>query len=135
MSENWFKWAKITYSIPLSVTGLVYLLYPQGTVESLVSFIPGGLSLIYGGGILWLVLGLLIALDIQTRYASYGVIILLSIYFMMVHIPALTTGEHLNIVIFELLRNLSLMGGAFFILGLEASKPSAVKQEESWHSQ
>ncbi len=127
MSHKWFKWAKITYSIPLGLTGLVYLINPQGTVESLTSFIPGGLALIYVGGVLWLALGLAIASNFHTRYAAWGVIYLLSAYLIMIHVPALTTGEHLNIVLFELLRNLSLMGGAFFILALEA--PVARKAE------
>ncbi len=130
--NNWLGWAKIFYSIPLSLTGLVYLVNPQGTVESLTSFIPGGLALIYVGGVLWLLLGLAVALNIKPRFAAWGIIGLLSLYVIMIHVPALTAGEHLNIVIFEFLRNLSLMGGAFFLLATESpAKERAVKKEST----
>lgn len=131
VSYNWFKWGKIAYSIPLSLTGLVYLINPQGTVESLTSFIPGGLALIYVGGFLWLALGLAIAANFKTRYAAWGIIYLLSAYVIMIHVPALTAGEHLNIVLFELLRNISLMSGAFFILALEAPSRKKLTREQA----
>lgn len=124
MANRWTKLAKYLYSIPLSITGLIYLINPQGTVESLTSFIPGGLVLIYLGGFLWLALGVAIALDIKTRWASWGIISLLSAYLIMIHIPAVTSGEYLNIVWFELLRNVSLMGGAFFLLATDEIQPS-----------
>ncbi len=124
MANRWTKLAKYLYSIPLSITGLIYLINPQGTVESLTSFIPGGLVLIYIGGFLWLALGVAIALDIKTRWASWGIISLLSAYLIMIHIPAVTSGEYLNIVWFELLRNVSLMGGAFFLLAADEIQPS-----------
>jgi|SRR5579871_3548275 len=120
MSSSWWNWGRIVYSVPLAITGLIYLWKPQGTVESLTSFIPGELGLIYVAGVLWITLGLMIAFNVKTKFATYGVITLLSCYQMMVHIPAVYTGEHLNVVWFELLRDLSLMGGAFFIMAVEA---------------
>src|ERR1700688_4449905 len=117
MWHSYWKLGKWLYGIPLSITGLIYIFRPQGTVESLTSFIPGDLWLIYVTGSLWLILGLAIAFDFFARYAMWGVFILLFIVQMMVHIPAAYTGEHLNIVWFELLRDLSLMGGALIVLG------------------
>lgn len=119
MSHNWWFWGRILYGMPLSLTGLIYLIKPQGTVESFTSFIPGSLALIYVGGFLWLALGLAIACNIRIRFVSKSIITLLCVYLVMIHIPALTSGEYLNIVCFELLRNLSLMGGAFFIMALD----------------
>lgn len=119
MANNWWRLGKFIYSLPLVVTGFLYVLRPQSAVETLTSFIPGGLNLIYVAGILWIILGLMLAFDLKTKYASFGVIGLLVAYQIMVHIPALYTGEHLHIVWFELLRDLSLMGGAFFILATE----------------
>lgn len=131
MKHRWLGWAKIFYSIPLSLTGLVYLINPQGTVESLTSFIPGDLALIYVGGILWLLLGLAVAFNIKVRFAAYGIIGLLSAYVIMIHVPALTAGEHLNIVVFEFLRNLSLVGGAFFLLATEEPVKEGAKKDSS----
>lgn len=116
MSEKMWNWGRILYSVPLSITGLIYLLNPQSSVESLTSFIPGGLSLMYVAGALWLFLGLLLALNIKTKWVCYGVVGLISTYLIMVHIPAVYTGEYLYVVWFELLRDLSLMGGAFILL-------------------
>lgn len=130
MSEKMWNWGRLVYSIPLSITGLIYLLKPEGSVESLTSFIPGGLSLIYIAGGLWLILGLLLALNFKTKMISFGVIGLISIYMIMVHIPAVYTGEYLYVVWFELLRDLSLMGGALMIL---ASAPlEQEKAKEEW---
>ncbi|MCA9507210.1 MAG: DoxX family membrane protein [Myxococcales bacterium] len=120
MSESLFKYARIIYGIPLAITGLIYIINPQGTVESLTSFIPGGLNLIYFFGTVWLVLGSMIALGFYTRYAAWGIIFLISAYIMMIYVPALTEGEHQSIVLFEFLRDLSLMSGAFYILGIHA---------------
>lgn len=129
MSRNWWNWGKIFYSIPLSITGLIYIFKPQGTVETLTSFIPGGLALIYLTGVLWLALGLAIACSLWIRYATWGVIGLLLALQIMVHIPAAYSGEYLNIVWFELLRNLSLMGGAFFILAVEGQQQGAKRRD------
>lgn len=132
MSEKMWNWGRITYSVPLSITGLIYLLKPQGSVESLTSFIPGGLALIYIAGGLWLVLGLLLAFNIKTKLVSCLVIGLISTYLIMVHIPAVYTGEYLYVVWFELLRDLSLMGGAIMLL---ATCPETVeKAREEWPS-
>jgi len=119
MSHNWWFWGRIFYGAPLSLTGLIYLIKPQGTVETFTSFIPGGLALVYLGGFLWLALGFAIAAHIQTRLVGFGIIFLLCAYLVIIHIPALTSGEYLNIILFELLRNLSLMGGAFFIMAVD----------------
>ena len=124
MSQSWWFWGRLLYGVPLSITGLIYLINPVGTVESLTSFIPGGLVLIYIGGILWLALGLAVAANIKTRIVSLSIIILLCIYLILIHIPAATAGEYLNIVWFELLRNLSLMGGAFLIIALSPKSPA-----------
>jgi uncharacterized membrane protein YphA (DoxX/SURF4 family) len=132
MSKNWLFWGRVFYSIPLSITGFIYIWKPQGTVESLTSFIPGELALIYGAGVLWLILGLLIALNIKTRLAIWGIIGLLSAYFIMVHIPAIYTGEYLNIVWFELLRDLSLLGGAFLIMSNQLNEQE-VEHEADTH--
>lgn len=122
MGHNYWFWGRIIYALPLSITGLIYLIKPQGTVESLVSFIPGGLALIYVGGALWLALGLALAANIKTRLVSASIIGLLCVYLMLIHIPAATTGEYLHIVWFELLRNVSLMGGALLIFALGPKK-------------
>lgn len=127
MSQNWWKWGKIIYSVPLSITGLIYLVNPQGTVETFTSFIPGGLNLVYLGGVLWVMLGLSIAFNVFARWAAWGIIYLIGAYVIMIHVPALTAGDHMNIVLFEFLRNLSLLGGAFFILAVE---PAPKKAEE-----
>lgn len=119
MSIDWWKLGKYLYSIPLTLTGVIYLWQPQASVETLTSFIPGGLTLIYAAGVLWVLLGILVFFDIQLRYATWGIIGLLTAYQIMVHVPAIYTGEYLAVVWFELLRDLSLIGGAFFILALE----------------
>jgi uncharacterized membrane protein YphA (DoxX/SURF4 family) len=116
MSKTLWIWARILYSVPLFITGILYLWKPEDTVETLTSFIPGGLNLIYGAGALWVIFGLMIAGNIKIRFAAWGAIVLLVAYQVMVHIPGVYTGEYLAIVWFELLRDLSLMGGAFFIL-------------------
>jgi uncharacterized membrane protein YphA (DoxX/SURF4 family) len=119
MNKNLWNWARLLYGLPLSITGLIYLFKPQGTVETLTSFIPGDLALIYVAGFWWFVFGLCITFDFKTRYACFGVLMLLSMYMIMIHIPAAYNGEYLNIVWFELLRNLSLMAGAIFLLSVE----------------
>lgn len=118
MSKNLVNLAKALYGIPLFLTGVVYLLRPQEAVESLTSFIPGGLSLIYIAGVLWLLLGVLITLGIKTYYAAWGVVFTLLAYQVLVHVPALYTGDYMTIVLFELLRDISLLGGAFFIIAI-----------------
>lgn len=118
MDKKTWNIGRLFYGIPLSVTGLIYLFKPQESVESLTSFIPGGVFLIYVAGFLWFFLGASIAFDFKTRFASQGVVFTLALYQIMVHIPAATAGEHLPVVWFELLRDVSLIGGALFIWAL-----------------
>jgi uncharacterized membrane protein YphA (DoxX/SURF4 family) len=121
MSKNWSDIGRVFYSVPLFITGLIYVFKPQGTVESLTSFIPGELNLIYFSGSLWIIFSFMIACNICAKHASFGVIGLLLAYQIMVHIPAVYTGEYLNVVWLELLRDISLMGGAFFVIAAEKS--------------
>lgn len=131
MAHSWWVWGRILYSIPLAATGIIYLVNPSGTVESMTSFIPGGHALIYVGGILWLALGLASAFSFRPRLASLGIIALLCAYLILVHVPAATSGEYLNVVWFELLRSLSLMGGAFFLMAVEGHhmKPEQMAED------
>ena len=135
MSKIWWNWGRVVYSVPLGITGLIYLWQPQLSVESLTSFIPGELKLIYVAGVLWISLGFMIAFNIKTKLATFGVIALLGIYQLMVHIPAVYTGEHLTIVWFELLRDFSLMGGAFFILAMQAHIEGQELEEELYQTE
>ncbi len=118
MHKSWLAWGRVFYSVPLLITGIIYLWKPQEAVESLTSFIPGGLSLIYVAGALWLIFGGMIALNVKPKWGAWGVIFSLLSYQIMVHIPAVYTGEYLVVVWFELLRDLSLMGGAIFLLAV-----------------
>lgn len=119
MYKSWIFYGRLIYSMPLGLTGIIYLINPEGTLESLTSFLPGDSALIYVAGALWVFFGMALALNFRPILASYGVIGLICAHLIMIDIPAATTGEHLNIVWFELLRNLSLMGGAFFIIAQE----------------
>lgn len=130
MAEKWWTWGRFVYSIPLLLTGLIYMINPEGTVETFPSFIPGELRLIYIAGFLWVILATMIAFNIKAKYASYGVLILLGFYHMMINIPAIYTGEYMNVVWFELLRNLSLMGGALVILGVINHQEEEAKEHE-----
>lgn len=135
MSKNLFTAARIIYSIPLFVVGFIYLFKPQESVETLTSFIPGGLSLIYVAGGLWVVIGLMIALNIKTKWAAYSAIVLLLLYQIMVHIPALYTGDYLAVVWFELLRDISLMGGAVFLVaGARTDDEPEFVESDEWHT-
>lgn len=130
MDKKTWHVARLLYGIPLSLTGLIYLFKPQESVESLTSFIPGGVFLIYVAGFLWLIFGALIALDFKTRFAALNVIIVLSLYQIMVHVPAATAGEHLPVVWFELLRDVSLIGGALFIWAYSKKDVSEVSSRK-----
>lgn len=130
MSYKWWQWAKWLYSVPLVFTGLIYLAYPQKSVETLTSFIPGGNTLIYIAGIFWVIFGLAIALNYYVRWAAWGIVWLISAYLVMVHVPAAYNGEYLPIVWFELLRDLSLMGSAFFLLAVEKTTQTLGKKVE-----
>lgn len=132
MVNSWWMWARIIYSLPLAITGLIYVYKPQGAVESLTSFIPGELNLIYAAGFLWIILGLMIAANIQVKFASWGVIGLLAAYQIMVHVPAVYTGDYLNVVWFELLRDVSLAGGALFILASLRKEETSDELVEEW---
>ncbi len=122
MSHIWWNWGRVLYGIPLSITGLIYIFFPQASVETLTSFIPGGVILIYFAGVLWVFLGLFIALNWWTRYMAWGVIGLLLAIQIIVHVPAAYTGEYLAIVWFELLRDVSLLGGAFFVMAVDGAR-------------
>lgn len=119
MASNWLFWGRMLYSIPLAITGVIYLINPQSSVESLTSFIPGELGLIYVAGALWCILGFMIASNTKVVWALWGVIGLITIYTIMIHIPAIYTGEYLTIVWFEFLRDLSLLGGALLLMANE----------------
>jgi uncharacterized membrane protein YphA (DoxX/SURF4 family) len=130
MSRNWSKIGRLIYGIPLILVGFIYVCNPQGALETLTSFIPGDLGLIYVAGVMWVILGSMIVFNIKAEYASFGVIGLLSAYQIMVHVPAVYTGEYLTVVWFELLRDVSLIGGAFFIIAMQNYQVLEQKDEK-----
>jgi uncharacterized membrane protein YphA (DoxX/SURF4 family) len=101
-------------------------MYPKESLETLTSFIPGGVSLIYVAGFFWVALSIAISINFYVRWSSLGIILLISGYLILVHIPAAYSGEHLPIVIFELLRDVSLMGAAMIIYLRE---PKIIKEQ------
>lgn len=105
--------ARIIYSVPFAVFGLLHLIKGGKMAGIVPSWIPGGVFWVYVTGLAFLAAAVSIITQKQMRMASFGLAAMLLIFILTIHLPAVMGGGALT----GLLKDTALMGAALMLAG------------------
>lgn len=110
---------RILYALPFAVFGINHFISIDFYMGMVSSFIPTGPFTIILTGLLMLAAAISIITKKFIKPATLLLSVLLLIFILTIHLPALISGEvDSSLVMIELLKDTSLMGGSLFIAGI-----------------
>ena len=109
---------RILFAIPFAIFGLNHLLFYNFYIGTVSSFIPLGPYTIILTGIFLIMASLSIIFNKYIKVSTILLSILLLIFILTIHIPALFDPEKWQFALVELLKDTSLLGGSLMIAGM-----------------
>jgi len=113
---------RILFAIPFAIFGLNHLLFYNFYIGTVSSFIPLGPYTIILTGIFLIMASLSIIFNKYIKVSTILLSILLLIFILTIHIPALFDPEKWQFALVELLKDTSLLGGSLMIAGMMNEK-------------
>ncbi len=115
--------AKIIFALPFGVFGIFHLMNTGMLAQYVLDGWPAANVLVIVSGLAMLAAAIAIITGIMARLASLLLALLLLIYVLGIHLPAMGADET-GSVMSNLLKDFSLMGGALMAAGLFKSQES-----------
>jgi uncharacterized membrane protein YphA (DoxX/SURF4 family) len=112
MKEKLALVARILFAVPLGAFGMSHLFHAQMMVRMLPVWLPGGVFWIYLTGLCLILACMAFVTKIQVEKAAICLVALLLVFVFTLHIPAIKSGANRQIAIMNLLKDISLIGGA-----------------------
>jgi len=109
------KFGRIIFSVPFVVFGINHFIYADAMSGMVPSFIPGGVFWIYLTGLALIAAGVSMLIQKQTFLAAILLAVLLIIFVLTIHLPAIISGNMMSMT--SLLKDLALSGGALMVAG------------------
>lgn len=107
---------RFIYAIPFVIFGIFHFMNASQMAQLLPSFWPVPEGLVYISGLALILAGISIILNIKARLATLLLALLLLIFIVGIHIPALSSGN--NEVMGALLKDTALLGAALTYSGI-----------------
>ena len=104
--------ARIMFAIPFGAFGMSHLFHARVMAGMLPAWLPGGAFWIYLTGICLILACAAFVTKIQGDKAAFCLMALLLVFVFTLHIPAVRRGTNPQTAIMNLLKDVSLMGGA-----------------------
>lgn len=116
--------ARILFTVPFLVFGLMHLTMADQMAMALPSFLPGGVLWIYVTGIGLLAAALSLIIQKWTKEAMIGVSLFLISTISMLHIPAMGSSDPMmqQMAMSGFFKDIGLLGGALTYLGIYSTK-------------
>jgi uncharacterized membrane protein YphA (DoxX/SURF4 family) len=105
------------YGLPFLIFGIINIVNADTLSVTVPAFIPGGVLWIYVTGVAMIVASLAIVTGRQGRGACFGIALMLLVFILVVHLPGLANPLTPMTNLMNLLKDISLMGGALVIAG------------------
>ena len=131
---------RILFALPFAIFGLNHFFMESFFSGMLTTFIPGGGFTIIFTGVLLIVTSLLIIIRKFEREAAMTLAVMLGLFILTIHIPHLISPETINpefaykdvlidskvnmFVWINMLKDISLLGAAIFMLGVYTKQKS-----------
>lgn len=113
--------ARIMFAMPFGAFGMSHLFHAGIMVRMLPAWLPGGEFWIYLTGICLILACFAFVTKIQADKAAFCLVALLLVFVFTLHIPAVRRGTNPQMAIMNLLKDVSLMGGALTYAALFSS--------------
>jgi len=111
-----YRFARLLFAIPFGIFGIIHFMAGSNLAGMVPDFIPGGVVWVYLTGTAFIGACVAIVVQIRVSLVCYLLAVLLLIFALTVHLPGVLS-ESPN-AISNLLKDLSLAGGALFLAAL-----------------
>lgn len=116
-----YRVARLLFAIPFGVFGIIHFLAGSDMAGMVPGFIPGGVVWIYLTGAALLGACVAIVAQVRVQLVCFLLAVMLLVFALTVHLPG-ALAESPN-AISNLLKDLSLAGGALFLAALYDEEP------------
>ena len=113
--------ARMLFALPFGIFGIIHFMMGRDLAGMVPYFIPGDVVWVYLTGAAFLAASVCIVAQIQVKLTSLLLAAMLLILAFTVHLPGVLA-ENAN-ALPNLLKDISLAGGALFLAGLYADEP------------
>ncbi len=114
--------ARVLFSVPFFVFGVMHLAMGPMMVGMVPHFLPGAVYWVYFTGICMVAAALAIVTKKQAVLASQLLAVLLAVYIVFVHIPGLMIPAMKQMTLVMMLKDIGLIGGALAFAGIFESE-------------
>ncbi len=107
---------RIVFAIPFAIFGMMHFMAAGDMAGMVPSWVPGGVFWVYVTGMALMAAAISIISKKQIYLASVLLAILMGVFVMTIHLPAILGGDQMAMG--GMLKDISLAGGALLIAGL-----------------
>ena len=107
---------RIVFAIPFAIFGMMHFMAAGDMAGMVPSWVPGGVFWVYVTGMALMAAAISIISKKQIYLASVLLAILMGVFVMTIHLPAILGGDQMAMG--SMLKDISLAGGALLIAGL-----------------
>lgn len=106
---------RIIFAIPFLVFGIMHFAFAEKMVGMVPSYVPGGIFWVYFTGAAEVAAGIAFITKFKGKLAAQLLAVLLLIFILVVHMPAMATNQA---EMGQVLKNLGLLGGCLMLAGI-----------------
>jgi putative oxidoreductase len=111
---------RIIFAVPFAMFGMMHIMMASNMTGMVPSWVPGGVFWVYVTGMALVAAAISIIAKKQIYLASVLLAVLLGVFVMTIHLPAVLGGDQMAMG--GMLKDISLAGGALLIAGLFKEK-------------
>jgi putative oxidoreductase len=112
MKEKLALVARILFAVPFGAFGMSHMFHAPMMAGMLPAWLPGGVFWICLTGLCLILACVAFVTKIQIEKAAICMVALLLVFVFTLHIPAIKSGANRQMAIMNLLKDISLIGGA-----------------------
>lgn len=106
---------RLLFALPFGIFGILHFMMAENMSGMVPDFMPGGVLWVYLTGVALLAACVSFVIQMQVRLAAILLALMLVIFVLSVHLPAVMSGSETAMP--NLLKDLSLAGGALILAG------------------
>ena len=112
--------ARVLYSVPFGVFGLLHFMGAENMKGMVPSWMPGGIFWVYLTGVALIAAAVSILIQKQARLASLLLALMLGIFVLSIHLPGLGNEATMQMAMVSLLKDVALAGAALTYAGISS---------------
>ncbi len=122
---------RVLFAVPIAFFGLNHLMNAGNMAGMVPGFIPGGIFWVYLTGVALLAAGISIIIGKKAWLASLLLGLLLLVFVLTMHIPSVISPDGGHMAMINLLKDISLIGGALLIAGIMNQQNHSLETEKA----